>query len=84
MSIIKAIQKLRPNAEVTIINNDYATAIWHKIEGNPPTEAEVHSAMQQIEIEETQIKAEAAVAKAALLNKLGITEEEAKLLLGGN
>lgn len=28
-----------------------------------------------------QLKAEAAVAKAALLAKLGITEEEAKLLL---
>ena len=29
-----------------------------------------------------QAKAEAAAAKAALLEKLGITEEEAKLLLG--
>lgn len=29
-------------------------------------------------------KAEAEAAKAALLEKLGITEEEAKLLLGGN
>jgi hypothetical protein len=79
--ILKAIHKLRPNAEVIIYDNDYSTAVWHKIEGEPPTEAEVNSAMQQIEIEETQIKAEAAVAKAALLNKLGITEEEAKLLL---
>jgi len=33
---------------------------------------------------EAQAKAEAAAAKAALLAKLGITEEEAKLLLGGN
>jgi len=30
---------------------------------------------------EAQAKAEAAAAKAALLDKLGITEEEAKLLL---
>lgn len=30
---------------------------------------------------EAQVKAEAAAAKAALLAKLGITEEEAKLLL---
>lgn len=29
-------------------------------------------------------KAEAATARAALLTKLGITEEEARLLLGGN
>lgn len=32
----------------------------------------------------TQKLAEAAAAKAALLEKMGITEEEAKLLLGGN
>ena len=31
-----------------------------------------------------QAKAEAEGARAALLEKLGITEEEAKLLLGGN
>lgn len=31
--------------------------------------------------QEAQIKAEAAAAKAALLEKLGITEDEAKLLL---
>ena len=30
---------------------------------------------------EAQVKSEAAAAKAALLEKLGITEEEAKLLL---
>lgn len=33
---------------------------------------------------EAQAKAEAAAARAALLSKLGITEEEARLLLGGN
>jgi len=31
-----------------------------------------------------QAEAEAAAAKTALLEKLGITEDEAKLLLGGN
>jgi hypothetical protein len=33
---------------------------------------------------DAQAKAEAAAARAALLSKLGITEEEARLLLGGN
>lgn len=33
---------------------------------------------------ETQAKAEQAAAKQALLDKLGITQEEAQLLLGGN
>jgi len=31
-----------------------------------------------------RVKAEAAAARAALLARLGITEEEARLLLGGN
>ena len=34
--------------------------------------------------ERQQAEAEAAAAKAALLDKLGITEDEARLLLGGN
>ena len=34
--------------------------------------------------ERQQAEAEAAAAKTALLDKLGITEEEARLLLGGN
>lgn len=33
---------------------------------------------------EAQAKAEAAIKRQALLDKLGITEDEAKLLLGGN
>ncbi len=37
-----------------------------------------------LDAQQAQAKAEAAAAKAALLEKLGITEEEAKLLLGGN
>jgi hypothetical protein len=35
-------------------------------------------------IAKEQVRAEQAVAKQALLNKLGITQEEAQLLLGGN
>ena len=34
--------------------------------------------------QETQAKAEAQAKRQALLDKLGITEEEARLLLGGN
>jgi hypothetical protein len=41
---------------------------------------------QRLEAEAAELaakQAEAAVAKAALLEKLGITEEEARLLIGG-
>jgi hypothetical protein len=40
--------------------------------------------LARIEAERAQAEAEAAAAKQALLDKLGITEEEARLLLGGN
>lgn len=60
----------------------------HNIETNEIIEREMNDEeLAQLEkdkanaVAEAQAKAEAAVAKAALLNRLGITEEEAKLLL---
>ena len=56
----------------------------------PMTEAELlqdekdRNSAEQARQAEAQAKAEAAAAKAALLERLGITEEEARLLLGGN
>ena len=44
--MMEAIQKLRPKAEVVIYDNDYSTAIWHKIDGEIPTEAEVLQAIK--------------------------------------
>lgn len=41
--------------------------------------------LKKIELEKlVEKQAQAAAAKVALLSKLGITEEEARLLLGGN
>lgn len=63
----------------------------HNIETNEIIEREMNDAeFAQYEADkeaEAQYKAEAeakAAARQALLNKLGITEEEARLLLGGN
>jgi len=77
----KAIFKLKPNSEFTYINRDYATIEWHSLEGKAPTQAEINNAIEQIkadEIAEAQLKAQA---KSALLERLGITADEAKLLL---
>jgi len=77
----KAILKLRPNSEFTYFDRDYSTIKWDVLEGDAPTQAEIDEAIEQIkadEIIEAQAKAEA---KAALLAQLGITEEQAKLLL---
>lgn len=76
-----AIQKLKPQSEYIYFGDDYSTIQWMVIEGDAPTQAEIDTAIEQVkadEITESQIKA---AAKAALLARLGITEDEARLLL---
>jgi hypothetical protein len=77
-----AIDQLVPNAEYTFTDNDYSTIRWIKIEGNAPTQAEIDAKIEEIKAKEITDKAAKATAKAELLAKLGITAEEAKLLLG--
>jgi len=79
-----AIGKLRPNAEFTMNDNDYSTIKWIFLEGKAPTQNEIDVAIEQIKAEEISLVAQKATAKSALFAKLGITEEEAALLLGGN
>ena len=77
----KAILKLRPNSEFTYFDRNYSTIKWDVLEGDAPTQAEIDDAIEQVkadEIAETEVKA---TAKAALLTQLGITAEQAKLLL---
>ena len=79
--LVKAIRKLKPNAEFSLINNDYSTIKWDVLDGDAPTQKEIDAAIEQIKAEEAQAEANKAQAKAQLLAQLGITEEQAKLLL---
>jgi hypothetical protein len=79
--LVRAIKKLKPTAQFSINNSDYSTVKWDVLEGKAPTQAQIDSAIEQVkadEIAEAQAKAQA---KAELLERLGITEDEAKLLL---
>lgn len=79
--LVMAIQSLRPGAEFSIIGGDYSTVKWDVLEGDAPTQNEINAEIAAIE-EAEALKVEAAVtAKAALLDRLGITADEAKLLL---
>lgn len=80
-SISQAIQKLRPGSEAVVYDNDYSTVVWHTLEGEAPTQSEIDVAIEQIKADEITAEATQATAKAALLAQLGITEEQAKLLL---
>jgi hypothetical protein len=82
--LAKAIRHLKPNAEFSFTNEDYTTIKWDVIEGSIPSQIEVDAAIEQVKAAEVQAKAEAEAKRQALLDKLGITEDEARLLLGGN
>jgi len=79
--LFKAIKKLKPTAEFSFSNNDYSTIKWNVLEGDAPTQAEIDAAIEQVKADEIQAEATKAANKAALLNRLGITDDEAKLLL---
>jgi hypothetical protein len=79
--LLKAIKLLKPNAQCSFTDADYSTIKWDVLEGAAPTQAEIDAAIAQIKSDEAN-KAEAKAAqKAALLDRLGISEDEAKLLL---
>ena len=79
--LVKAIKKLKPNAEFTFTDQDYSTIEWIVLEGKAPTKTEIDAAIKDVETEEQAQIAKMEAEKTALLAKLGITADEAKLLL---
>jgi hypothetical protein len=79
--LVKAIQSLKSGAEFSITDSDYSSIVWDILEGDAPTQAELDAEIKKIKAAEAKVEADKAAAKAALLERLGITAEEAKLLL---
>ena len=78
----KAIKSLRPTAEFSFNEEDYSTVKWDVLEGNAPTKAQIEAEIAKIKAAEaTEVETKSAT-KAALLERLGITADEAALLLG--
>ena len=67
-------------SEWTLNGNDYEGLTWIS-ETNKPTKAELDKLWQTVKAEIEQEKISTVAAKAALLYRLGITAEEAALLL---
>lgn len=80
--LAKAIFRLMPDAEFSYENDDYSTIKWDVLNGTAPTQAKIDETIKQIKAEEEANAAAKMEAKAALLERLGINEEEAKLFLG--
>jgi hypothetical protein len=79
--LIKAIKYLKPDAEFSFTNDDYSTIQWDVLKGDAPSQAEIDDAILQIKADEAAEIEAKANQKAALLQRLGITNDEAKLLL---
>jgi hypothetical protein len=79
--LVKAIFSLKPNCEFKLENDDYSTIEWIVIEGKTPTQAEVDAEIKRLIAVDKAAVATKAEAKAQLLDRLGITAEEAALLL---
>ena len=79
--LTEAIRQLHPRAEFSYSNNDYSTIKWDVLDGDAPTQAEIDAAIEQIKADELAAETKAETDKAALLAELGITADEAKLLL---
>jgi hypothetical protein len=79
--IVDAIQLIDPKAEFIIEGDDYSTIKWNNLTGDAPTKAEIDAAIAEIKADEIAAETKATADKAALLAKLGITADEARLLL---
>ena len=72
---------LLPNKGLAISGDDYDSIQW--LECEPITKEQFEAGFAQYDAWKAQQDADKATTKAALLARLGITEEEAALLLGG-
>lgn len=77
--IVEALNNLAPDSEWVLVGDDYETINW--IRGIKPTLEEIQTEVNLLPEKRKQALAETQAKKAALLNRLAITEEEARLLL---
>jgi hypothetical protein len=79
--LVDAIKLLKPTAEFSFTDNDYSTIKWDVLEGDAPTQKEIDDAIKTVKAKEAADAKARASNKTALLERLGITEDEFKILL---
>jgi len=78
----RAIHRLRPNSEWVL--DEHTGLKFFDETTSVPTDVEIQQAIEEIKTEDAEKIISQAAKRQALLDKLGITEDEARLLLGGN
>jgi hypothetical protein len=81
MKTAQAISALTNHAEWTWTGDDYSDINWVKIDSKIPTKAEIENKIKAMEIDAINNANARAESKTLLLQRLGITAEEAALLL---
>ena len=79
--IIEAIRNLAPESEFSYKDEDLTTIEWQSENIKQPTIAAIEKEIAKVKTAKETEAATKEAAKAALLTKLGITAEEAVLLL---
>jgi hypothetical protein len=80
IEIVKALQSLKAGAEWTLSGDNYSDLVWLSA-GKAPSLAEIEAEIAALPAREAAALAVKESEKNALLAKLGITADEAKLLL---
>jgi hypothetical protein len=83
--LAQAIQELSPTAEFSFQNEDYSTVKWDVLDGTAPTLKAINDKIEEIQNRETTEAATKASAKASAMTKLtalGLSEDEAKAIIG--
>ena len=79
--LTQAIRLLKPNSEFVYTDNDYSTIDWIVLDGEAPTQKEIDAAIKEVQADEIAEAQAKATQRQAILDRLGITAEEAQLLL---
>ena len=82
--LAKAIKSLRPTAEFSFKEDDYSTINWIVLDGDAPTQKQIDDEIKRIKAVETTDAQAKEAQRQVILDRLGLTAEEAQLLLGGN
>jgi hypothetical protein len=81
--LAEAINLYNPNAQWTLLGDDYDTLDWHSLDIAKPTKAELENLLLEVEAVKAQQEADKATAKAsaeAKLVALGLTTDDLKAL----
>jgi hypothetical protein len=81
LHIAEAITALRPDAHWHMVGNTLDGLVWEDEEQTAPTQEEVDAKLIELEAELEATKVANVAQKAAILERLGLTEDELRVVL---